>query len=368
MPEKYNMKKTTKSRLKQFHGDEKKFENTIVNEYLPKVLNGEITIQDIEKELKTSIHTIDRIVKSYYIANGNKEGIEVYTEAKRKNMGHSIEQRKKTENDLEEVRNYKIVDKTNFMALSDEEQDRQIVMKIRKKLLDEKGKNRNYTMSESTTKENVQRIKEYFRHKNNEEQKIVRFSDEDIRNIIFDYPKIVKKDNKSLDEKIEVLKSCDAIGEEKAYEIVKSFPGIMGYDTERTKAQIDLLESEGLLDYVLNKPTGFMNGVDTMYALIEFAKQRYAPNDLKGVTRSNIFMANRVLKKAHNIDYDTLKKQYPYVEKEGERQFDDENKCKINPYAIGICGTTDIDVQKIQDAMENLNVRVNQRQRVKGEE
>ena len=283
-------------------------------------------------------------------------------------MGHSIEQRKKTENDLEEVRNYKIVAKKNFMALSDEEQDRQIVMKIRKKLLDEKGKNRNYTMSESTTKENVQRIKEYFRHKNNEEQKIVRFSDEDIRNIIFDYPQIVKKDNKSLDEKIEVLKSCDEIGEEKAYEMIKGFPGIMGYGAKRTKAQIDLLEAEGLIDYVINKPSGFMLGVSTMYALIEFAKQRYAPNDLSGVKRSDIFMDNSKLKNSCSTNYEALKEQFTYEKNKDENEFDDDNKCKINPYAIGICGTTDIDVQKIQEVMENLNVRVKQRQRVKGEE
>lgn len=326
---KYNrtLQRIKNETLKNKRGNKKKREqdleyvSKVINDYLPKLISGEMTLDMIANELKTSPKTVNIIIEGYYLKSNDEEGLRQYKESKKRNQGTSIEKRIKAKEMRKDVALHEVVSNAEFLLLSEEEQDNQIIMKIRQEQLKEE-KNRekrgNRVTTEKTTEAAIQRIKDYFRSKNDYDKGIQSFSEQDIRYMIFRYPTITSRDAQTLDEKFDVLTSYDDINEQTAYGMAKTFPAIMGYAADRTKSQLDLLQKENLIDNVINTPSGLMRSVGLMYALIQYAKERHKTNDLSNIKRSNIFMSNTALKRLYGVTYDELKERFPYGERTEE--------------------------------------------------
>lgn len=367
--EKYNktLQRIRSETLKNKKGNRKKreqdleFVNKLIKEYLPQLISGKITLDMIAKELETSTKTVKRIIEGYYLKSNDEEGIRLYEEAKKRNQGSSIEKRIKAKEMRKDVASYKVVSNAEFLLLSEEEQDNQIMMKIRQEQLKEE-KNGEKTgkgvTTEKTTEVAIQRIKYYFRSKNDYDKGIQSFSEQDIRYMIFRYPTIIRRDAQTLDKKFDVLTSYDDINEQTAYGMAKTFPAIMGYAADRTKSQLDLLQKENLIDYVINKPSGFMRSVGLMYSLIQYAKERHKTNDLSNITRSNIFMANTALKRLYGVTYDELKERFPY----GDRTEEDISYV-IGGEDIGKA-TYDVRVEEADQAFRIVSQLTNEKQKM----
>lgn len=246
----------------------------------------------------------------------DNEGFEKYQEAKRNNIGTSLEKRDNAQKMRREVSDFNVVTNAEFLLLSPKEQEEQVMMKIRKYRLKEERQSPRKTAvtTEKTTKIGIQRIMKYFQGKNDDNK--IWFSDEDIRYMIFRYPTLANRSEENLEEKIKVLESYEDISEETAYGMIKVFLAIMGYDAKRTKGQLDLLESEKLMDYIIYNPAGLMRSESLMYALIQYAKDRHNTSDLTNVNRSNIFMGNNTMKRFYKTSYDEIKQKFPYNAKE----------------------------------------------------
>ena len=298
--------------LGQYKLEEKKFKQMIIDKYLPKILCGEMTLDMVERESAISHQTINKVVKEYYLYQNDNEGFEKYQEAKRNNIGTSLEKRDNAQKMRREVSDFNVVTNAEFLLLSPKEQEEQVMMKIRKCRLKEERQSPRKTVvtTEKTTKIGIQRIMKYFQGKNYDNK--IWFSDEDIRYMIFRYPTLVNRSEENLEEKIKVLESYEDISEEIAYGMIKVFPAIMGYDAKRTKGQLDLLESEKLMDYIIYNPAGLMRSESLMYALIQYAKERHNTSDLTNVNRSNIFMGNNTMKRFYKTSYDEIKQKFPH--------------------------------------------------------
>lgn len=300
---------TGEYKLGEYHIEEEKFKRVLIDVYLPQYIRGEITLETIEKKLKISHKSFDKIIKEYYANTGDTEGLELYEKRKIDNRGTSIEKRKRAKGMRDEVAKYEVVSNAEFLLLPEIEQDNQIIMKIRQSKLKE-GKNKEKSGTRVTTKENarvdIERIKQYFRNKNDYDNGIENFSEQDIRYMIFRYPTLVNRSNQTLDEKFEALTSYDGIDEQTAYGMVKTFPAIAGYSVDRIKAQLDLLQKENLIDAIISSPTRMMQSVNLMYALIQYAKERHKTSDLSDVNRNNIFMANSTIKRVYGATYGNI--------------------------------------------------------------
>ncbi len=314
--------KIGKPKLGSYHIEEINFKKRIINEYLPKILKGETTFEIIEEELTTSHDTINKIIEDYYSQNNDSEGLEKYQQSKRKNMGVSLENRRKAKEMRQEVAKFKIVSNSEFLLLSQEEQEKQVMMKIRKeKLKEENTKRKSALISEEATNKKIEYIMNYFRGKNDLENNKIYFSDEDIRHMIFRCTSLIGKSAQNLDKKLEVLTSYKEITKQTAYGMIKSFPAIMGYDATRTNKQLDLLENENIIDYIIDTPRGVMMSVNLMYALIQYAKERHQTSDLSKINRNNIFMSNNTLKRLYKISHSEIKDRFPYGDKEQEAEY-----------------------------------------------
>jgi len=324
--------------------------STVINNYLPRYISGEITIDIIEEELKTSRKTLDRIIIGHYIELGDSEGLKQYETIKKNNSGASKEQRKAAKKMRQEVAEYEIVSDAEFLLLSEEEQDIQIIEKYMKEKLKQASKNESTgrISTKEYSKQMLEKTKSYFRTKNDVSKGIENFSEQDIRYIIFRYPSILGRDAQTLDEKFDVLTAYDEIDEQTACAMIKSFPAVIGYSVERTKAQLDLLQKENLIDSVISKPRGMMKSVNLMYALIEYAKQRHRTTDLSEVRRSNIFMSNGTLKNVYGITYDELKVRFPY---EGSRD-EEDTTYDVKGQDIGIATYKNVTVEKADEAFD----------------
>ena len=209
------------------------------------------------------------------------------------------------------------------MLLSTEQQRLQLIMKVQKERLKEELSEtsliKNALMSEDAIEDKINTILNYFKSKNNSDE--IYFSDEDIYYMIFRYPTLISRSSETLDKKLNVLTSYNEIDEKTAYEMIKTFPAIMGYEPSRTKVQLDLLEKEGLIDAVISNPTRFMRSINLMYALIQYAKERYHTLNLENVNRNNIFMPNSSLKRIYGVTYEEIKAKYPYTAEEQDVEY-----------------------------------------------
>ena len=282
------------------------FVEVVIKHYLPKYLAGEITLSDIEKELNTTFRTLDKTITTYYTSMGDNEGLERYLEQKRKMRASSISEQKYRKTTANEIQNYVIVSDKEFLSLSEEEQDRQIIEKFRKMRLPYSIK------SETTVRNATEKIKNYFRSKNSNSKGIENFSEQDIRYIIFRNITLLERDTRTLDTKIDALTSSEKIDNQTAYKMIKSFPGIMAYSSERIKGQLDLLQNENLIDAIIERPMLMKTSVSVMYALIEFAKQRHKTDTLIGIIPTSIFLSNSTLKRLYSTTLDELKERFPY--------------------------------------------------------
>jgi hypothetical protein len=267
------------------------------------------------------------------------------------------------------IASYDIVSVSEFVSLSEEEQNKQIIMKIRKEKLkknsmeksdDDQKRKSTGIITEATALAKIQRVKDYFESKNDDENAIKNFSEQDIKRMIFLYPSIINKDPQSIDDKIQTLMSYDEIDEKTAYAMVKTFPAITGYDINRTKEQLDLLKKEGLIDYVIAKPSGFMLSASLMYALIEYAKERHKTNDLSLITRSNIFMAGSTLKRIEGCSFAELKERFPYkVSSENEEDI----PYTISGEDLGKATYKEADIKDINKASKIIQQLINEKER-----
>lgn len=307
--------KKRKPALGLYHEKEDEFKKCIIEEYLPLILSGKTTLKIITQEFSTSNYTINKIIEEFYIKNNDMDGLEVYRKAKRENIG--IKQKEEGQRKREEVAKDKAITKAEFVFAAPERQEEELIKKIRTEQLKEEAsktsKNNTALTSEEYVRERINVIINYFRSKNNSE---IYFSDQDIRFMIFRYPTLIKRTPEILDDKLETLTSYEEIDETTAYGMIKEFPAIMGYDSSRTKTQLDLLKGENLIDAVITNPRRFMESANLMYALIQYAKERHHTSDLSNINRSNIFMANSALKRLYGVSYDEIKAKYPYIIKE----------------------------------------------------
>lgn len=310
--------KIGKPKVGLYHEKETEFKQYIIDYYLPLIINGLITFDIIEQELSCSHHTVNRIIEEYYNQTNDLEGLEKYQNAKKKNSGASLETRKEAREKREEVSNYRITTNKEFIILSPEQQELQLIMKIRaeklREELSETGVRKSALISENAVKDKINVIMNYFKNKNSPDE--INFSDEDIRYMIFRYPTLISRSTETLDYKLDVLTSYDEINEKTAYGMIKTFPAIMGYEASRTKGQLDLLVEEGLIDTVISNPRRFMQSTNLMYALIKYAKERHHVSNLRNINRSNIFMPNSTLKRLYGVSYDEIKAKYPYMDEQ----------------------------------------------------
>ena len=310
--------KIGKPQLGFYHKEEKKFKQHIIEYYLPQILEGTTTFNIMQQELKCSHHTIDEIILEYYSKNKDEKGLQEYQSAKKRNYGVSLEKRQEAKDKRKIISNYDIVSSQEFLLLTSKEQEVQLIMKIRteqlKEELSKSSKTSSAVTSEEVIKAKIQRIMDYFKTKNTLDEKY--FSDEEIRVMIFSYPTLINRTNEKLDEKINALISYREIDEKTAYGMIKTFPGLMGYDASRIKKQLDILTKENIVDAVVSTPRRFMLSIDLMYALIQYAKERHKTSDLIGINRNNIFMANSTMKRIYNTTHNDIKRKYPYMENE----------------------------------------------------
>lgn len=236
------------------------------------------------------------------------------------NGGSSIETRETARKRIKEIEEYDVVLDSEFLLLPEEEQDRQILNKYKQEKLKQAQRKKTTARipTEEAAERAVQEIKNYFRTKNDNINGIENFSEQDIRYIIFRYPSILGRDAQTLDKKFEVLTSYDEIDMQTACGMIKTFPAVIGYSSERTRAQLDLLKKENLIDHVISTPDGMMRSVELMYALIQYAKKRHGTTDLSNVGRSNIFMTNGSLKHVYGVTYDEVKALFPYEDARDE--------------------------------------------------
>ena len=310
--------KIGKPKIGLYHEKEAELKRHIIEQYLPLILSGQITLDMIEQELHCSRRTVDKIIEDYYRQNDDLDGLENYQKAKRENRGGSLETRKEAIEKRETVANYKVVTNNEFILLSPEQQKLQLIIKINaerlKEELSETSVRKSALISEDAIKDKINVIMNYFKSKNNSDE--IYFSDEDIRYMIFRYPTLIRRSQETLEEKLDVLTSYDEIDEKTAYGMIKAFPAIMGYEASRTKGQLDLLEEEGLIDVVISNPRRFMQSINLMYALIQYAKERHHVSSLRNINRNNIFMPNSVLKRLYGLSYDEIKAKYPYIKEQ----------------------------------------------------
>lgn len=313
--------KKGKPKIGLYHQREEEFKKYIIDHYLPLILSGEITLKNIAKELSTTNVTINEIIEEFYSRTNDMDGLEEYRHAKRKNLG--IIQKKQGQIRREKVYNYNVVINAEFTLLSPEEQEKQLIMKIRLEQLKEEKSNTNKVrtalVSEDVVIKRINAIMNYFRSKNDSGSGEIYFSDQDIRFMIFKYPTLTGRTLELLDEKLNVFTSYEEIDEKTAYGMIKEFPALMGYDASRTKKQLDVLKMENLMDAVIFRPSILMNSVNLNYALIQYAKERHHTSDLSNINRSNIFMANSTLKRVYGVSHDEIKAKYPYIIEEQQK-------------------------------------------------
>ena len=310
----------------EYYVKEKEFKKNIIEYWLPLFLSRKVTVEDISKKISTSNGTINKVIEDYYTNNNDMDGLKKYRETKKRNkgMGNTIKGIEIAQSKREEVENYNISTKAEFSFLNQEEQESELIRIIRMEQLKEElsktSSRKTALTSQEYVRSKINDIMNYFRNKNNNDE--IYFSDEDIRFMIFRYPTLVKRTSKTLDEKIEALTSYKEIDEETAYGMIKEFPALIGYDASRTKRQLDLLVKENLIDAVISTPRTFMISVNLMYALINFAKERYKTSDLSNISSNNIFIGNSILKKRYGVSSKEIQDKYNYkIEEKQDKEF-----------------------------------------------
>lgn len=310
-----------KPKIGFYHEREEKFKKYIIEHYLPLILNGEITLKTITQELSTSNATIDKIIEEFYSRNNDIDGLAKYRKSKRKNLG--IKQKEEGQRKREDVAKDEVITKAEFVFLTPERQEEELIKKIRAEQLKEESsknsKNNTALTSEEYVSDKINVILNYFRSKNASDSGEMYFSDQDIRFMIFRYPTLINRTPEILDEKLKVFTSYEEIDERTAYGMIKEFPALIGYDASRTKKQLDVLKTGNLMDAVIFRPSILMNSVNLNYALIQYAKERHHTSDLSNINRSNIFMANSTLKRVYGVSHDEIKAKYPYIIEEQQK-------------------------------------------------
>lgn len=302
-----------KSQIGLYYEKEAEFKKQIIEHYLPLIISGQIKFDMIEQELHSSHHTVNKVIEEFYIQNNDLKGLEEYRKAKKRNKG-SIETRENARRKREKIAKYNVVTNKEFIHLSPEQQELQLIMKIETEKLREEvsetSARKTALIKEDIIKNKIKIIMNYFKSKNVSNSDEVYFSNEDIRYMIFRYPTLISRTEETLEEKLNILNLY--IDEKTAYQMIKTFPAIMGYDALRIKGQLDLLERENLIDAVISAPRRFMNSINLIYALIQYAKERYNTSDLRDINRNNIFLPNNLLKRVYGVSYDEIKTKYPY--------------------------------------------------------
>ncbi len=332
-----------------FKGKNKEYERTIIEEYLPQILNKEITIKEIRKILHTTEQSISKVIRNYYFRTGQEEKWEEYKEIKKHNIGNPPKTIKKKIKAEQKVAEYNVVSGRKFLTLSDEEQDSQVFMKVRKSKLTER-KNVKRILTEKNARDLIQKTKEYFRAKNENGEE--NFSEQSIRYIIFMYPTIINRSAETLDEKIDAFTSFDGINIQEMYEMIKKFPSIIGYSTERIKSQLNLLQEENAMRFVKERPTILVNSVELMYAIIEYTKDRLKINNFDNVNINEMFMSDSDMKRIRHISYKQLKELYPY----------NKEQYAVDGQMIGKATYKDVHLKESEQANDAINELLNEKQ------
>lgn len=324
-------------------------EEKIKNEYLSKFLAREIHIQQIAEEMKMNKKTIASILKDLV-------GQDEYNKIIISNRGISVDRKKEVKIKREKALKANIVSNKEFLELSPEEQEEQIIKKMQQSQAKEATNNKSALTSEEYIKQRMQYIKDYF------SEKAEMITELDIRYLVFRFPSVLRYSHENIDEKIKVLTNCEEIGEKNTYNMIKTFPGILGYSHERLSEQLQILKQEGLIYSFISRPIRFMQSPALIHALIQYAKERNNTSDLSKVRANNIFMANSKLKRLYGITHEELKAKYPYstnIQESEEQEIMD-----ITGQDIGRA-TFDVETKKCDEADKILKML--EKEKLRGE-
>lgn len=292
---------------------------------IPKIMKQELQISNIARNYKISIKATRNIIEEYL--KPNEQLYKQYKDIVKKNTGASLEQRKRAKEKRETINNKNIVTSKEFIQLPIEQQIEMIIIKFQKIKLKEVIKHGKGISDKEYVDEKVRSLIEYFMERNNEEESKGNLSEEDVLYMMYRFPGMI---NYSIDEKIDktitFLEDEADLGFVNTNQILKSFPTILGYSIERTSSQIKILQENNLVDAIISTPMRFMESPELMYSLIEFAKERHKTNNLDGVNRSNIFMANTTMKRLYHTDYAEIKERFPLKENKLEHSVDEDLK------------------------------------------
>lgn len=310
-----------------------------------KLINEKARIEN--KKQFSDQRTISKAIRD--ILEDDSERLKRYEEVLKGNIaGKSVIKEKKIKERRQGLEDYQIVSNAEFLQLPEAEQEKQLMAKIRKTKLKEEKKPSNKKMrvlTEETIVTMIQRTEAYFRSK-----KV--YLEQDIKFIIFRHPSIINFTPETLDDKIQNFTSYDEIDTEKVFQAIKVFPAIMGYSKERTKEQLDLLQKDHLIDYVMRRPGEFMKSVALMYALIENAKEKHHTRDLTNIVESDIFLKNNQLKRLYGVSYEDIKERFPYKR---EKEPEQDPIYTVTGEDIGrlVCQKEKIPIQNLQEASRN---------------
>ena len=331
----YKRKFDSVSEDTMYYEKEEVVRQKIINDYLPQILNGSISINRALEELNIGRKLFNDTIVQYYQSINDPEGLKEYEQRKSINGGRTEENLKNAKIKREEVLNYNISTIKEFSFLPHEEQVKQLIMKIQQEQLKVEASKTNKTKTALTSEEFIKKriasTLDYFRGKNPKDSSQIYFSDQDIMMMCYRYPTLIHYDPESLDKKIDVFISNEDIGQKDAYGMMKTFPAILGYSPERTKKQLELLGKENIVSKMVPNPRIAMLSVPLMYALIEFTKEQRHTSDLTQFKPSTIFMSNSTLEKLYGLSHNDIKAKYPYPDK----NLDEETITEISPDEIG---------------------------------
>ena len=307
--------KQNRSKIRRNTNGEKisqEIKTKIIEEDLPRIMRGEIEISKVAEKYGKSSKSIINVIENYL--RPNPEEFEKYKQVVRKNMGGAtIEQRKKSREKKQEISRTVTVMNNEFFSLSLEEQREMVATKYLQYKL--KEKNSKGINDKSTIERKIKEKVQYFLGRNIESETDGNLTEEDVLYMMYRSPNII---GFSIEDKIhkvvDYFENEADFGFANTNLIINRFPTILGYSIERIKGQMKIILDNNLSEAIIEHPMRLMSSRELLYALVEFAKERYETDTVSGIKYSNIFLSNRDVKKRCHTTYDDIKHKFPLKE------------------------------------------------------
>lgn len=290
--------------MKRLKESEKK---QIAEKELPLILSGEKTLTQVGIEYGISRDAVRRIMEDIPEYRKNKANIKTIKKSKKE---PTLEQKENIKKEL--------ASKIDFLYLSQDEQENQVIKKF---LLSQKDEKRS---TQSAVETKIQNIIKLFEERNKKHMDNARRTDKkymnhitekDILYMLYRCPTMLQY---SIEDKIkpviDLLENTNGLDANSVSEIIKVLPSIFGYSIERTKKQLNILSNEHLTEAIIYLPYIMMVSPELMYALIQFAKQNLKTDNLSGIDPRKIFISSKSLSEKYSMNYEKIKSKYELSE------------------------------------------------------